>query len=27
MTDTVNQPAHYTAGSIECIDARETRHD
>ncbi len=23
MTDTVNQPAHYTAGSIECIDALE----
>ena len=23
MNDTVNQPAHYTAGSIECIDALE----
>lgn len=23
MTDAVNNPAHYTAGSIECIDAIE----
>ena len=24
MTDIVNQPAHYTAGGIECIDALES---
>jgi len=23
MTDPINQPEHYTAGSIECIDAIE----
>ena len=24
MSDAVNHPAHYTAGSIECIDAIES---
>lgn len=23
MSDNVNQPSHYTAGSVECIDAIE----